>query len=188
MLNVMSVAHEPGGMVKYQFEIDDDKWVRWKNTVPRSKSLEERIIELIEADTEGRVREGQEPNAEATQTAASEATTEEGDVDEAGGNEDVFSALSFPGGVDHEEGVEAILAARDFLREQGPASMKEIVTSVGPDHPLKYDPPEEIDTGERFRGAWWRKVVKPGLEALGDVEAPNTDEGETDWVYVGGGR
>jgi len=48
---------EPGPMVKYQFEIDDEKWNEWKNTVPRSKSLENRIIELIEADTEGRVQE-----------------------------------------------------------------------------------------------------------------------------------
>lgn len=44
-------------MVKYQFEIDDEKWNKWKDTVPRSKSLENRIIELIEADTEGRVQE-----------------------------------------------------------------------------------------------------------------------------------
>ena len=44
-------------MVKYQFQIEDEKWEAWKNTVPRSKSLEQRIIELIEADTEGRVVE-----------------------------------------------------------------------------------------------------------------------------------
>lgn len=46
---------ETDGMTKYQFQIDDDKWADWKDTVPRSKSLEDRIIELIEADTEGRV-------------------------------------------------------------------------------------------------------------------------------------
>ena len=44
-------------MVKYQFQIEDEKWDEWKETVPRSKSLEQRIIELIEADTEGRVIE-----------------------------------------------------------------------------------------------------------------------------------
>lgn len=42
-------------MVRYQFQIEDEKWERWKNTVPRSKSLEKRIIELIEADAAGRV-------------------------------------------------------------------------------------------------------------------------------------
>ncbi|MFB6087499.1 MAG: hypothetical protein ABEJ85_03170 [Haloarculaceae archaeon] len=99
-----------------------------------------------------------------------------------------LTALSFPGGVDHDEAVEAILAARDYLREQGAASMKEIVSSVGPEYPLKYDPPESFEPGERYRGAWWRRVVKPGLEALDDVEAPNSDEGETDWAYAGGDR
>jgi len=48
-------------MTKYQFQIDDDKWDEWKDTVPRSKSLEKRIIELIEADTEGRVCERENP-------------------------------------------------------------------------------------------------------------------------------
>lgn len=41
----------------YQISTDREKWEAWKETVPRSKSLETRIIELIEADTEGRVIE-----------------------------------------------------------------------------------------------------------------------------------
>lgn len=53
----MGQAPESGPMVKYQFEVDDDTWEEWKHTVPRSKSLEKRLIELIEADTEGRVTE-----------------------------------------------------------------------------------------------------------------------------------
>jgi len=56
----MSQTTEGEGMTKYQFQIDDDKWGDWKDTVPRSKSLEEQIIELIEADTEGRVQEPDE--------------------------------------------------------------------------------------------------------------------------------
>jgi hypothetical protein len=53
----MAQTSEKGDMVKYQFEVDDDTWQDWKNTVPRSKSLEKRLVELIEADTEGRVLE-----------------------------------------------------------------------------------------------------------------------------------
>lgn len=50
--------HQKGGdMVKYQFQIDDDEWREWKETVPRTKSLEQRIQELIRADTEGRIEE-----------------------------------------------------------------------------------------------------------------------------------
>lgn len=51
----MPVAETDDDMVKYQFQAEDDDWEAWKNTVPRSKSLEKRILELIEADTEGRV-------------------------------------------------------------------------------------------------------------------------------------
>ena len=56
----MGETAEPDAMTKYQFEIDDEKWEDWKDTVPRSKSLEERIIELIEADTEGRIQDADE--------------------------------------------------------------------------------------------------------------------------------
>ena len=51
-------------MVKYQFQIDDEKWSEWKETVPRTKSLEQRIIELIEADTDGRVVEDDSTQSE----------------------------------------------------------------------------------------------------------------------------
>jgi len=51
----MAEATETEHVVRYQFQIDDEKWEAWKETVPRSKSLEKRIIELIEADTDGRV-------------------------------------------------------------------------------------------------------------------------------------
>lgn len=49
-------------MVRYQFQVDDDLWEEWKETVPRSKSLETRIVELIEADKEGRIIEEDKDN------------------------------------------------------------------------------------------------------------------------------
>ena len=55
---VMPANNQTDDMVRYQFQIDDDDWEDWKMTVPRNKSLEQRIRELIEADTEGRVEEG----------------------------------------------------------------------------------------------------------------------------------
>ena len=51
----MAVANTDENMVKYQFQADDDEWQAWKKTVPRDKSLETRINELIRADTDGRV-------------------------------------------------------------------------------------------------------------------------------------
>lgn len=60
-----------GLMVKYQFEVDDESWRKWKNTVPRSKSLDQRIIELIEADTEGRVQPPEEDDIAESDSSAS---------------------------------------------------------------------------------------------------------------------
>ena len=54
---VMVANNQTDDMVRYQFQIDDDDWEDWKMTVPRNKSLEQRIRELIEADTAGRVEE-----------------------------------------------------------------------------------------------------------------------------------
>lgn len=56
----MEEAINDAGVVKYQFQVEDETWEAWKETVPRSKSLEQRLIELIEADTEGRVVEDNE--------------------------------------------------------------------------------------------------------------------------------
>jgi hypothetical protein len=53
----MAAPSEAPAVVRYQFQIDDETWEEWKETVPRSKSLEQRLIELIEADTEERVIE-----------------------------------------------------------------------------------------------------------------------------------
>ena len=54
---VMPTNNQTVDMVRYQFQIDDEDWEDWKMTVPRNKSLEQRIRELIEADTEGRVKD-----------------------------------------------------------------------------------------------------------------------------------
>lgn len=51
-------SHIDNTTTTYGFTCDRVLWEEWKETVPRSKSLEQRIIELIEADTEGRVKEG----------------------------------------------------------------------------------------------------------------------------------
>ena len=51
-------------MVTYQFRIDEETWTEWKRTVPREKSLETRIIELIEADRDGRVRDADTAGAD----------------------------------------------------------------------------------------------------------------------------
>lgn len=85
---------------------------------------------------------------------------------------DELAAVDFPDGRDHEACIEAVEAAARYIEREGGASMRDIVAAVGSDHPCGYDVPDELEEGERYRGAWWRKVVKPGLEAVDAIEAP----------------
>ena len=95
---------------------------------------------------------------------------------------DRVSGVEFPGTKDPEECIEAVRAAYEYLQEHRKATMREFVQEVMPEHPCGYDVPN-LEPGERYRGAWWRKVVKPGLTALPDVESPPS--GGSDWTYTG---
>jgi hypothetical protein len=88
--------------------------------------------------------------------------------------------------VDVDDAAAAIGAARDYIRDHGGATKADLVRHVMPDHPLGYDVDgalEKIDGPDRYRGAWWRRVVKPGLEADDDVEKP--PRGGSVWEYDG---
>lgn len=83
-----------------------------------------------------------------------------------------LAAVDFPAGRDREACLEAIEAAREFIELERGATMREIVAAVAAGHPCGYDVPDELQEGERYRGAWWRSIVRPGLEALDAIEAP----------------
>lgn len=51
----MVEIEEADSVVQYQFQARKRLWERWKETIPRKKTLADRINELIEADVEGRV-------------------------------------------------------------------------------------------------------------------------------------
>ena len=101
--------------------------------------------------------------------------------------DDALENVDFPAGRELEACSAAVYAARDYLREYGPATMREIVGEVMPEHSLGYDVDvalEKVEAGDRYRGAWWRRVVKPGLKALPEVDAPA--RGGSEWRYTGG--
>lgn len=50
-------SHIDPGTTSYQFSVSKTKWERWKQTVPRTKSLDTRLRELIKADAAGCVLE-----------------------------------------------------------------------------------------------------------------------------------
>ena len=100
--------------------------------------------------------------------------------------DDAPEDVDFPAGREREACSAAVYAARDYLREHGPATKRDLVAEVMPEHPLGYDVDdalEKVEAGDRYRGAWWRRVVKPGLKALPDVEAPA--RGASEWRYTG---
>lgn len=127
-----------------------------------------------------RVAEPQETNEAPPSDAAVRESTERppsADEPHSADSSEALVQCDFPEGRPREECVEAVLAAHEYLRDKGPATMREIVTDVGAEHPIGYDVPEEIEG--RYRGAWWRHVVKPGLEAMSDVEKPTG--GASEW-------
>lgn len=155
--------------VTYQFEAPKTLWEEWKTTVPRGKSLDKRLIELIDADRQGILSDTKRVRHETTpQDTPSPVDRPDRDTYPST-KPDVLEAVDLPASVDPDEAAEAVFAARDYLEEHGPASMRDIVTDVMPDYPLGYDVPQ-LETGERFRGAWWRRIVKPGLQAVPEVE------------------
>jgi hypothetical protein len=96
--------------------------------------------------------------------------------------------VDFPSGRDRDECERAVVAARDYIREHGGATKQDLVKGVMPDHSLGYDVDAalaKLEAGERFRGAWWRRVIKPGLKALSDVQTP--PQGASEWRYIGDG-
>ena len=108
---------------------------------------------------------------------------------DAAGEEDALDAVlaDLPSTVDPDAARETILAAQEYLTKHQTATKTDFVRGVMRDHPLGYDPDAalaKIEAGDRYRGAWWRKVVKPGLEALPDVRKP--PRGGSDWKIAEG--
>lgn len=90
---------------------------------PRSASTKMGVFKTSTPDTGGREEASEGSHANPSAEAADLA-----DVD-------------FPAGHDRDECEAADYAARDYLREHGSASMREIVTAVMPTHSLSYDVP-----------------------------------------------
>lgn len=142
--------------------------VLWWRSSDEDERLDEEPVSGPEADDTEDTRTPDEGHTSARASMSTNA--EEG-----------LAGVDFPQTKDRAECEAAVYAARDYLREHGPASMRKIVSAVMPAHPLGYDVPD-LEPGDRFRGAWWRRIVKPGLEAHPDVEPPAP--GASEWRYV----
>jgi hypothetical protein len=195
---------EHGLMVKYQFEIDDETWREWKNTVPRSKSLEQRIIELIEADTENRVQPAREDDIAESDSSegAVESVVEDDQTDieakeeigddlgermepeeETRAAEDVLRELELPGnGSNYETRVNTVLTFYEYLRDHhgervSKSDLGELAENTG------------LDVGYSSFTSLWNNWVKANESQGRDfntlAQLPGVEMDGDDYVYTG---
>lgn len=121
-----------------------------------------------------------EPTPDRTREPLAESVDGVADVTEAA----VAANDELPETVDPAAAAEAVEAVLVWLRPQGSASKSDIVRAVMAEYPLGYDAEaalEAIAAGERYRGAWWRRVIRGTLR-----EHPAVEERGTEWRYVEG--
>ena len=144
-------------------------------------------IEAIERDAE-LLAEYDPGLARELQQAVQRAIREEaGPSDDGETAPPTLGELDFP----HEDEMckSAAYAARSYVRATGGATREEIIKQVMPMSPLTY----QVDVALKTLDAegegvvpWWREVIKPALEALPSVEAPESDDGEWKCCEAGG--
>lgn len=171
----MGAADDDESMVTYQFECNDETWKAWKDTVPRSKSLDTRLRELIQADTDGRVADvdhepektpvpAPESEPELLHAPEEEPDSESRDVEASPSVESVVSRISESWGDGGERLEQRQAAARAVLEY-----------AVGSGEPVG-----RSDATERFfddyqvsgqdRETWWRKNIRPVLKEVGEYD------------------
>ena len=165
----MNQHPDDASMTTYQFDVDSETWDDWKQTVPRDKSLEQRIIELIEADTDGRVRESSVPTRR-SQAADKELQRRESAAADGFGGVVADARAEWADDPDarRQARVDSLRAAIEAVCEE-PLSKSELQAAAYPG--------ESVGQNER---TWFRKTVKPWLKEV--AEYSNTDQ---KWHYSG---
>ena len=168
-------------MVRYQFQIDDETWQEWKQTVPRDKSLEQRIIELIEADTEGLVLEKKPAKKEAEQRSENHIKHSPHNDIEADADA-VLRSLNLPGsGTKYEARVDTLLAFYNHLRNHkgervSKSDMKNIVDE------------RDLDVGYASFGSLWNNWVKSnasqGRKENTLAQLPGVEMDSDEYIYT----
>lgn len=182
----MDTIETDGGRTSIQVseKLADELYSR-KN---RGESYEDVIWRLIEeADAGRRTKEDIAESDSSDDNTPEEHGRTEARREPEDAVEEALADVEFPSTKDREECIEAVRAAYEYLQDHGEATMSEFVTGVMPEHPVGYDADADVekinDPDQRNRSTWWRKVVKPGLEALPDVESPPT--GASNWTDTG---
>ena len=174
----MAVADNEANMVTYQFKIPDEKWNEWKNTVPRSKSLEQRLNELIQADAAGRVRDAKvgRHDERATETVADsdEGETRGADVALPPELEDALAEFRAT--------CEEYDAERAAVRVAAAKAIMQLL--IAEDGLGKSDAQDELlpefSVPNQSPQTWWDKQ---GKRLLKDVDVVEYESGRNEYVY-----
>ena len=150
--------------------VSDEVWEELHRRKERGDTFDDVLRELLGLDETAREKNKPDTAIETASRPREEATIPR-QVPE-----------DMPKKIDEEEARAAIEAAVSVIKKTGGATQREIVAEVMPEHDLDYDLPE-LETGERYRGGWWRSVVMPGLKLRTDVEKP--PQGASEWTYIG---
>jgi hypothetical protein len=145
------------GRKTFSFDVDEERWDRWKKTVPRDKALHTRIKELLDADAEGRVQE---------RGGDVEPTTTDGLTPRV--------VVDMVGDGLNEEKRRSLLAGLEYLREQGEATTSEIAEAARDVEPA-------YASAQSWRSNLWNNIGTD-LRETGAVELAEKSRGRWRWV------
>lgn len=163
--------------------VSDELWRELHTRKDRGDSFEDVIWRVL--DDEGEQTDG-EPSEEPAPEPEAEPTPEP-----AGDDELERAGWALERAEDAtltDENAEAVARVLAYAREHGSVTAREALEHVmlnGYDADYETEDVEKYLAGEkeRYRGGWWRSMVKPALKELPEIEAPPS--GGSEWEYVG---
>jgi hypothetical protein len=144
------------GRKTFSFDVDEERWERWKKTVPRDVALHTRIKELLDADAEGRIQE----RGAKTETGAAGLTPR--------------VVVDMVGEELNEQKRRSLLAGLEYLREEGEATAGEIAEAARKAEPV-------YASAKSWRSNLWNNVGKE-LRKTGAVELAEKSRGRWRWT------
>lgn len=140
----MPTGSQPDSMGKTTIQLDDETADRLYERKARGESYDDVVRRLL-GETNG--------NGADSPGVDMKPATERSD-------DGIVVPEDVPNHIDHADARAAIQAAVELVSSGGGVQRSEIAKTIGETHSLGYD-----NFGRK--GSWWRKVIKPGLEANG---------------------